>query len=73
MDRGMYVCRTLSFKGAEFSIGEVPLESKMQVGSQALFLYSTCVLWVAYLKMSLTRLHRHAHFNTASHLAGHVL
>ncbi len=69
----MYVCRTLSFKGAEFSIGEVPLESKMQVGSQALFLYSTCVLWAAYLEMSLTRLDRHAHFNSASHVAGHVL
>lgn len=27
----MYVCRTLSFKGADFSIDEVPLEAKMQV------------------------------------------
>jgi hypothetical protein len=45
VDRGMYVCRTLSFKGAEFSIGEVPLESKMQVGSQALFfVFNLCVV-----------------------------
>ncbi|EPS61977.1 hypothetical protein M569_12816, partial [Genlisea aurea] len=27
--RGMYVCRTLSYKGAEFEIVEVPLDSKM--------------------------------------------
>lgn len=31
MCRGMYVCRTLSFKGADFSIDEVPLENRMQV------------------------------------------
>lgn len=29
--RGMYVCRTLSYKGAEFEIVEVPLEAKMTV------------------------------------------
>ncbi|XP_009595784.1 protein FORGETTER 1 isoform X2 [Nicotiana tomentosiformis] len=28
--RGMYVCRTLSYKGAEFEVVEVPLEAKMQ-------------------------------------------
>ncbi|KAH7423992.1 hypothetical protein KP509_12G084500 [Ceratopteris richardii] len=28
--RGMYVCRTLSFKGAEFDVIEVPLETEMQ-------------------------------------------
>eukprot|EP00250_Pteridium_aquilinum_P027603 c3529_g1_i1 orf=145-2244(+) len=28
--RGMYVCRTLSFKGAEFDVIEVPLETDMQ-------------------------------------------
>ncbi|XP_051128829.1 protein FORGETTER 1 isoform X2 [Andrographis paniculata] len=27
--RGMYVCRTLSYKGAEFEVVEVPLDSKM--------------------------------------------
>ncbi|XP_042027486.1 protein FORGETTER 1-like isoform X1 [Salvia splendens] len=27
--RGMYVCRTLSYKGAEFEVVEVPLEAKM--------------------------------------------
>ncbi|KAJ9551193.1 hypothetical protein OSB04_015238 [Centaurea solstitialis] len=27
--RGMYVCRTLSYKGAEFDVLEVPLEAKM--------------------------------------------
>ncbi|CAI9087968.1 OLC1v1022187C2 [Oldenlandia corymbosa var. corymbosa] len=27
--RGMYVCRTLSYKGAEFEVVEVPLEDKM--------------------------------------------
>nr|XP_043628033.1 protein FORGETTER 1 isoform X2 [Erigeron canadensis] len=27
--RGMYVCRTLSYKGAEFEVIEVPLEAKM--------------------------------------------
>ncbi|CAK9271564.1 unnamed protein product [Sphagnum jensenii] len=40
--RGMYVCRTLSFKGAEFSIGEVPLESKMQG-----MYYKACYFWSA--------------------------
>nr|GEX46630.1 protein FORGETTER 1 isoform X2 [Tanacetum cinerariifolium] len=29
--RGMYVCRTLSYKGAEFEVVEVPLEAKMTV------------------------------------------
>ncbi|MCD7465715.1 hypothetical protein HAX54_001795 [Datura stramonium] len=28
--RGMYVCRTLSYEGAEFEVVEVPLETKMQ-------------------------------------------
>ncbi|PHU04117.1 Protein strawberry notch [Capsicum chinense] len=28
--RGMYVCRTLSYKGAEFEVVEVPLDAKMQ-------------------------------------------
>ncbi|XP_015055769.1 protein FORGETTER 1 [Solanum pennellii] len=28
--RGMYVCRTLSYKGAEFEVVEVPLEAQMQ-------------------------------------------
>ncbi|KAJ7530305.1 hypothetical protein O6H91_15G088700 [Diphasiastrum complanatum] len=28
--RGMYVCRTLSFKGAEFEVAEVPLEPNMR-------------------------------------------
>ncbi|XP_071730329.1 protein FORGETTER 1 isoform X1 [Rutidosis leptorrhynchoides] len=28
--RGMYVCRTLSYKGAEFEVVEVPLEPKME-------------------------------------------
>ncbi|KAG6418926.1 hypothetical protein SASPL_121133 [Salvia splendens] len=27
--RGMYVCRTLSYKGVEFEVVEVPLEAKM--------------------------------------------
>ncbi|KAL6511281.1 udp-glycosyltransferase [Orobanche hederae] len=27
--RGMYVCHTLSYKGAEFEVVEVPLEAKM--------------------------------------------
>ncbi|XP_058201465.1 protein FORGETTER 1-like isoform X1 [Rhododendron vialii] len=27
--RGMYVCRTLSYKGAEFEVVEIPLEAKM--------------------------------------------
>ncbi|KAI7754829.1 hypothetical protein M8C21_018922, partial [Ambrosia artemisiifolia] len=27
--RGMYVCRTLSYKGVEFEVLEVPLEAKM--------------------------------------------
>lgn len=40
--RGMYVCRTLSFKGADFSIDEVPLEVKMQnMYMQACFFWST--------------------------------
>lgn len=30
----MYVCRTLSFKGADFTIDEVPLELKMQVSDK---------------------------------------
>lgn len=34
--RGMYVCRTLSFKGADFTIDEVPLEVKMQVSNYSL-------------------------------------
>ena len=29
--RGMYVCRTLSYKGVEFEVVEVPLEAKMMV------------------------------------------
>lgn len=29
--RGMYVCRTLSFKGVEFEVIEAPLEEKMKV------------------------------------------
>lgn len=28
--RGMYVCRTLSYKGAEFEVVEAPLEAKME-------------------------------------------
>lgn len=28
--RGMYVCRTLSYKGVEFEVVEVPLDTKMQ-------------------------------------------
>jgi hypothetical protein len=40
--RGMYVCRTLSFKGADFSIDEVPLEAKMQnMYLQACFFWSS--------------------------------
>lgn len=27
----MYVCRTLSYKGAEFEVVEIPLEAKMMV------------------------------------------
>lgn len=33
----MYVCRTLSFKGADFTIDEVPLEVKMQVSDYSPF------------------------------------
>ena len=29
--RGMYVCRTLSYKGAEFEVIEAPLEAEMEV------------------------------------------
>lgn len=29
--RGMYLCRTLSYKGAEFNVVEVPLEDDMMV------------------------------------------
>lgn len=29
----MYVCRTLSYKGAEFEVVEIPLEAKMMVYS----------------------------------------
>lgn len=29
--RGMYVCRTLSYKGAEFEVIEAPLEAEMMV------------------------------------------
>lgn len=29
--RGMYVCRTLSYKGVEFEIVEAPLEGHMTV------------------------------------------
>ncbi|PPS18085.1 hypothetical protein GOBAR_AA02486 [Gossypium barbadense] len=29
--RGMYVCRTLSYKGAEFEVIEAPLEVEMEV------------------------------------------
>jgi hypothetical protein len=29
--RGMYVCRTLSYKGAEFEVVEAPLEAEMMV------------------------------------------
>lgn len=36
--RGMYVCRTLSYKGAEFEVVEVPLEAKMTVPSSFLSL-----------------------------------
>ncbi|KAG0590125.1 hypothetical protein KC19_1G074000 [Ceratodon purpureus] len=40
--RGMYVCRTLSFKGADFSIDEVPLENRMQnMYLQACFFWSS--------------------------------
>ncbi|KAK5775769.1 hypothetical protein PVK06_043709 [Gossypium arboreum] len=28
--RGMYVCRTLSYKGAEFEVIEAPLEVEME-------------------------------------------
>lgn len=37
LHRGMYVCRTLSFKGADFTIDEVPLEVKMQVSDYSPF------------------------------------
>lgn len=37
--RGMYVCRTLSYKGAEFEIIEAPLEEKMMVQEISMFLY----------------------------------
>ncbi|RRT52446.1 hypothetical protein BHE74_00010431 [Ensete ventricosum] len=29
--RGMYVCRTLSYKGTEFEVIEAPLEERMMV------------------------------------------
>lgn len=29
--RGMYLCRTLSYKGSEFEVIEAPLEDKMMV------------------------------------------
>ena len=29
--RGMYVCRTLSYKGSEFEVVEAPLEADMMV------------------------------------------
>ena len=29
--RGMYLCRTLSYEGAEFEVIEAPLEDKMMV------------------------------------------
>lgn len=31
--RGMYLCRTLSYRGAEFEIVEAPLEAEMMVSS----------------------------------------
>ena len=31
LSRGMYVCRTLSYNGAEIEVVEVPLEAKMMV------------------------------------------
>ena len=38
--RGMYVCRTLSYKGAEFEVVEAPLEAEMMVKCTH-FIYST--------------------------------
>lgn len=39
--RGMYVCRTLSYEGAEFEVIEAPLEEKMKV-----WLISVVASWV---------------------------
>jgi hypothetical protein len=35
----MYVCRTLSYKGADFDIVEAPLEERMMVKSQNVGLF----------------------------------
>lgn len=37
--RGMYVCRTLSYKGAEFEVIEAPLEAEMTVCGVGLISY----------------------------------
>lgn len=37
--RGMYVCRTLSYKGAEFEVIEAPLEAEMMVCDVDLIFY----------------------------------
>lgn len=41
--RGMYVCRTLSYKGAEFDIVEAPLDDKMMVIYMAFILNFCCL------------------------------
>ncbi|XP_017244073.1 protein FORGETTER 1 [Daucus carota subsp. sativus] len=45
--RGMYLCRTLSYKGAEFDVVEVPLEDKMMV------MYNRAAEFWVYLKEKL--------------------
>lgn len=36
----MYVCRTLSYKGAEFEVVEAPLEAEMMVQTLIRFVYT---------------------------------
>lgn len=38
----MYVCRSLSYKGAEFEVIETPLDERMMV----LSLYSVVIFWL---------------------------
>lgn len=54
--RGMYVCRTLSYKGAEFEVVEVPLEANMMVRRVIRFL-----LFIHFLVFSPARMWKFYH------------
>lgn len=47
----MYVCRTLSYKGAEFEIVEAPLEAGMEVKIILLYIYILFYLKAAHISI----------------------